>query len=150
MRPWIALGSALLATTIPNSAASGADVVFHARAGSKAPFSPAVRAGDFIFVSGQIGLGPDGRPPKSMAVAARAAMDGVRGALRSAGADLRDVVKCTVFLVDMSQWDEFNAVYVTYFARDRLPARSALGAAALALGASVEVECVAFKPVARK
>jgi 2-iminobutanoate/2-iminopropanoate deaminase len=66
--------------------------------------------------------------------------------LKLAGAGLDDVFKCTVMLADMSQWARFNAVYVTYFKPDRLPARSAFGASGLAFGAGVELECMAYMP----
>ena len=58
---------------------------------------------------------------------------------------MNDVVKCTVFLADVSQWGEFNQVYTTYFSKP-YPARSALGANGLALGAALEVECIAAFP----
>ncbi len=136
-----------LAITIPSIEATAQDApVFHARSGSKAPFSPAVRVGDLILLSGQIGALPDGTIPPAMADQAKAAMENIRGALTMAGADFDDVVKCTVMLDDMSKWGEFNAVYVTYFKPGRLPARSAFGTRGLALGAGVEVECMAYKP----
>jgi 2-iminobutanoate/2-iminopropanoate deaminase len=123
--------------------------VFHARPGSSAPFSPAVRAGDLIFASGQIGATADGKIPAAMADQARAALDNTKAALALAGATLDDVVKCTVMLADMSQWAAFNQVYVTYFKPGRLPARSAFGTNGLAMGAGVEMECIAYKPLGR-
>ena len=66
--------------------------------------------------------------------------------LRFCGLDFADVVKCTVMLADMSEWAEFNAIYTTYFAPDRLPARSAFGCNGLALGAKLELECLARYP----
>lgn len=124
--------------------------VFYTRSGSTLPFSPAVRAGDWIFASGQIGARADGTIPADMAEQARLAMDHTGAALALAGAGFDDVVKCTVMLGDMRQWPAFNAVYVTYFKAGRLPARSAFGANGLALGAGVEVECLAYQPGARK
>ena len=73
-------------------------------------------------------------------------MENIGTVLRYCGLDFADIVKCTVMLADMSEWAEFNKIYVTYFAPDRLPARSALGANGLALGAKVEVECIARFP----
>ena len=58
-----------------------------------------------------------------------------------------NVVKCTIMIADMSKWEDFNKVYVTYFKPGRLPARSALGANGLALGGEIEVECMAYAPV---
>jgi 2-iminobutanoate/2-iminopropanoate deaminase len=69
--------------------------------------------------------------------------------LRASGLGFADTVKITVMLADMRRWAEFNAVYLTYFDRDRLPARSAFGASGLALGGEVEVECVAYWPGGR-
>lgn len=142
---------ALLATTISTEAwAQEASATFFARPGSTAPFSAAVRAGDTIYLSGQIGLTAEGKVPATMADSARAAMESLRTALSFAGADFSDVVKCTVMLTDMSKWAEFNAVYIGYFKPGHLPARSAMGVTSLALGAAVEVECVAYKPVRAK
>ena len=120
---------------------------YFAEPGSAAPFSAAVRAGDFIFASGQIGITANGEIPASIEDQARLAMDNLQQAFKSAGADLSDVVKCTVMLDDMRQWPDFNKVYVSYFKPGHLPARSAFGADGLALGAGVEVECIAYKPL---
>ena len=69
-------------------------------------------------------------------------MDNIRMTLEAHGATMEDVVKCTVMLADISEWSTFNEIYKTYF-EERYPARSALGASGLALGARVEVECIA-------
>jgi enamine deaminase RidA (YjgF/YER057c/UK114 family) len=106
--------------------------------------------GDVVYASGQIGARADGTIPPNMADQAKLAMDHVGEALTLAGAGFDDVFHCTVMLADMSQWGEFNKVYVTYFRPGRLPARSAFGANGLALGAGVEVECNAYKPVEAK
>ena len=81
-----------------------------------------------------------------MAGEARQTMENIGAVLRFCGLDFADVVKCTVMLADMSEWAEFNKVYVTYFAPDRLPARSAFGCSGLALGGRLEVECIARYP----
>ena len=73
-------------------------------------------------------------------------MANIQKTLAAHGASFDDVFKCTVFLADMKTWGEFNKYYVTYFKPDRLPSRSALGVAALAAGAALELECVAFVP----
>lgn len=77
-------------------------------------------------------------------------MDNVRNALSMAGTDLSHVVKCTVMMEDMKQWQSFNRVYVTYFDPRRLPARSAFGTNGLALSAKLEVECMAYHPLAER
>ncbi|MEH3037144.1 MAG: RidA family protein [Sphingomonas adhaesiva] len=144
--------SALVLLTLlaaPVAAQTRPPVEHIARPGSRAPFSPAVRAGDTIYLSGQIGALPDGTIPKGMDAQARAAMTNLGDAARMAGVGFDDMVKCTVMLADMSQWAAFNAVYVTYFAPGRLPARSAFGVNGLAMGAGVEIECIAIAPSRR-
>ncbi len=114
------------------------------------PFSEAVRAGDLLFVSGEIGSQPGkmGLVPGGITAEARQAIENVRGILQRHGADLRDVVACTVFLADMKEWPAFNNVYKEYF-KPPFPARSATGATGLALGARVELQCTAYVPGAR-
>ena len=115
-----------------------------APAGPVRPFSPAVRANGFLFLSGQIGTDSLGRVvPGGIAAETRQTMENVRAVLARAGSSFDRVVKCTVYLADMREWEAMNAVYVNYFAPGRRPARSAAGASGLALGARVEVECLA-------
>jgi 2-iminobutanoate/2-iminopropanoate deaminase len=118
-----------------------------ARAGGfRLPFSSAVRVGDVLYLSGVIGTGGDGALVPGMEAQTRQTMDNIGAMLKRAGRSFDDVFKCTVMIDDMREWQAFNAVYVTYFKPDRLPARSALGADGLALGALVEVECLAHAP----
>lgn len=108
------------------------------------PFSDAVRAGGLLFVSGQLGVGDDLKVVTGgIAAETRQAMERIKAIVERNGGSMRRVVKCTCMLADMSEWAAMNAVYVTYFPADRLPARSAFGAAGLALGARVEIECIA-------
>ena len=109
------------------------------------PFSPAVPAGSLLFLSGQIGQVPEGmdRHTDGFDAAVKGAMDAIGAILTSNGLDYGDVVKCTVMLADMTDWPRFNAAYLPYFKGKRLPARSAFGANGLALGAPLEVECIA-------
>ena len=107
------------------------------------PFSSAVRAGDTLYLSGNIG-----NLPGTLELAAggiegetRQTMDNIAATLEAFGSSTDDVVKCTVFLADMSEWGAMNEVYRTYFSNP--PARSALGASGLALDARVEIECIA-------
>lgn len=111
------------------------------------PFSEAVRAGGFLFVSGQVGNRPGTMQlvPGGLPAEAAQALDNVAAVLGRHGASLADVVKCTVFLADIREWPAFNEVYRTRF-RAPYPARSALAASGLALGARVEVECIAWAP----
>jgi len=108
------------------------------------PFSSAVRAGDTVYLSGALGITPDGKLGDGMEAQARLAMDNLGAALKLAGLGWADVVKCTVMLDDMKDWPAFNKVYVTYFPDQKFPARSAFGADGLALGALAEVECIAY------
>ena len=112
--------------------------------GQRLPFSSAVRAGDTLYLSGQIGIGTDGKLPPGIDAQARQAMNNIGGVLKGQGLGWGDVVKCTVMLDNMSDWPAFNQVYVTYFPDGNLPARSAFGADGLALGALLEVECLAY------
>ena len=140
----VALAALALSAAAPANAA-GPLVYFPAPPvqGHPAPFSSAVRAGDILYLSGQIGIGRDGKLPPGIDAQARLAMDNIGGVLKRSGLGWGDVFHCTAMLSDMANWPAFNAVYVSYFAPGRLPARSAMGANGLALGALVEVECQA-------
>jgi 2-iminobutanoate/2-iminopropanoate deaminase len=111
------------------------------------PFSPAVRVGNLILLAGQIGTsGADATGalvPGGIEAETRQTMENIKTALAAVGSSMDKVVKCTVMMADMAEWDRMNAVYRTYFAPGRLPARSAFGANGLALGARVEIECLA-------
>jgi 2-iminobutanoate/2-iminopropanoate deaminase len=111
--------------------------------GRPLPFSSAVRIGDVLYLSGQMGFRDDGTLADGMAGQARQALENVRSVLQSAGLGFADVFHCTVMLADMSQWADFNKVYLEYFS-DPLPTRSAFGANGLALGGLVELECQTY------
>lgn len=115
---------------------------FKADPSSPLPFSDAVRVGDLLFVSGQIGT-VSGMTLIEGGIQAetRQTMDNIRAILERNGSSMSRVVKCLIMLDDVGEWSVMNEVYVTYF--DPLPARSAIGADGLALGARVEVECIA-------
>jgi 2-iminobutanoate/2-iminopropanoate deaminase len=102
------------------------------------PYTPVVRSGEWIVVSGQIGLGPDGLAD-GMAEQLRVALANLEGLLADQGATVADVVKTTVFLTTMDDYVEMNEVYLETFTGTP-PARSAVAVAALPLGALVEVE----------
>jgi len=109
------------------------------------PFSSAVRVGDLLFLSGQIGVHPGSRElvPGGIGEETRQAMENIRAVLEFAGSGLDRVVKCTVFLRDMADYATMNTVYATFFPKDP-PARSTMGTTGLAFGAAVEVECIAL------
>ena len=106
------------------------------------PFSAAVRTGNLLFVSGQVGM-RGGKVGEGIEEQTRLTLENLRDVLVQAGCSLADVVKVTVFITDMSLWPRMNEVYREYFPSDP-PARSALGANGLALPELlVEMECVA-------
>jgi 2-iminobutanoate/2-iminopropanoate deaminase len=107
------------------------------------PFSSAVRVGNTLYLSGNIG-----NIPGTMDLAeggiqgeTRQALENIGRTLETFGSSMHNVVKCTVFLADMNEWAAMNEVYRTFFKNP--PARSALGASGLALDARVEIECIA-------
>lgn len=108
------------------------------------PFSDAVRVGDTLYLSGEIGRKPDGTLPEGIEAQGRQTMDNIGAKLKAQGLSWDDAVKCTVMLDNMADWPAFNKVYVTYFPDGKFPARSAFGADGLALGALVELECIAY------
>jgi len=110
------------------------------------PFSQAVVAGDLIFLSGQLGTPPGSGQVVSGGIEAetKQTMQNIKATLERYGSSMDNVAKCTVFLADMAEWSRMNSVYVTFFPNHK-PARSALGASGLALGARVEIECIAAK-----
>jgi reactive intermediate/imine deaminase len=108
------------------------------------PFSEAVQVGNLLLLSGQIGIGEDGRVvPGGIGAETRQAMANVRAVLERHGSSLDRVVKATVMLADMGEWAQMNVEYVKCFSGP-LPARSAFGTSGLALGARVEIECMAL------
>lgn len=108
------------------------------------PFSEAVRVGNTLYLSGQVGIAPGTLKlvPGGIKEEARQTMENIKASLEVHGYAMTDIVKCTVMLADISEWAAFNEVYKTFFS-GRYPARSAFGANGLALGARVEVECIA-------
>ena len=110
------------------------------------PFSEAVRVGKMLYLSGQIGVDPSMKlVPGGIEPETRKTLENITATLERYGSSLDQVVKVTVMLADMSEWATVNQVYVTYFPNHR-PARSALGANGLALGARIEIECLAVLP----
>ena len=115
-------------------------------AGKGYPFSESVRVGNILFISGQVGVDENNELVEGGIVGeTRQIMSNIGGALERRGLGFSDVVKCTVFLADVAEWGEFNTIYTSYF-EPPYPARSALGANGLALGARLEVECIAAYP----
>jgi reactive intermediate/imine deaminase len=141
MRQILAL--ALLAI-VPGLAAQEREVLKVPGAVSGLPFSPAVRFGNTIYLSGQIGnkIGTRELVPGGVAVETRQTLENIRTVLEAAGSSLDRVIKCTVFLADIGEYGAMNEVYASFFPNDP-PARSTVAGSGLALGARVEIECMA-------
>lgn len=114
--------------------------------GAIGPYSQAIEAGGFVFVSGQIPLDPatGAFVPGGVEEQAEQSLRNLKAVLAGAGCTLGDVVKATVFLTDMGAFAAVNAVYAKYFEGD-CPARSAVQVGALPKGALVEIEAIAVK-----
>jgi 2-iminobutanoate/2-iminopropanoate deaminase len=109
------------------------------------PYTPVVRAGDWVIVSGQLGL-KDDVLVKGVAAQTAQAVVNLKLRLAEAGVGIKDVKKTLCFLTDMDTFGTFNDAYVAGFGTSR-PARSTIGVAALPRGAAVEIEAWAYKPV---
>jgi 2-iminobutanoate/2-iminopropanoate deaminase len=108
------------------------------------PFSEAVRVGDMLYLSGQLGTDSTGRlVPGGIGPETRQALGNIAAALARHGSSPDRVVKCTVMLADIAEWPAMNEAYVAFFGSHR-PARSAFGTSGLALGARLELECMAL------
>jgi len=121
-------------------------VIYSDRApGALGPYSQAIRTGDYIFTSGQVGMDPATGKLVQGGIEAqtRQAMENLRSVLQAGGADFSKVVKSTVYLADIKDFAAFNGVYGTYFPANP-PARSAFQVGALPLGAAVEIEMIAL------
>jgi 2-iminobutanoate/2-iminopropanoate deaminase len=110
------------------------------------PYSQAVRVGDFVFCSGQTGLDPaTGILRAGVAAQAEQVLDNLAAVLAAAGANFADVVKTTIFLTDMADFQTVNAIYGKRFSGE-LPARSTVQVAALPKNGAVEIEMIAYVP----
>lgn len=113
----------------------------------RGPYSPAVKAGGFIYVSGQISVDPatDQAHLGDVSTETRQVLENIRTNLAACGATLADVVRCTVYLTNIADFAAMNAVYAEFFGASK-PARSTIGVAALPLaGAKVEIDAIAYK-----
>ena len=109
------------------------------------PYTPAVRAGNLLFISGQIGRDPDtGKPYDDFERQVEGTIEALRVLVEAGGGTLADIVKTTVFLDDIQNFARLNAVYARYFNGPVLPARSTFQVAALPVGAAVEIEAIAL------
>jgi len=112
------------------------------------PYSQGIDAGQFLFCSGQVGLDPaTGRLAGGLEAQVEQTLRNLGAVLRAAGLDYPDVVKTTIFLIDLDDFKAVNAVYARFFA-DAPPARSTFAVAGLPGGASVEIEAIAVQRTA--
>lgn len=112
---------------------------------SNLPFSEMVIVDNVMYLSGQVGSKPEDvmtLVPGGIKAEAKQMLENIKTLLEQNGSSLDHVVKCTVMLADINEWQDFNSVYVQYFPNEK-PARSAFGTSGLALGARVEMECIA-------
>lgn len=137
------VGAVLLSGCDPDTPRNAGPEFFPMPGDRDLPFSEAVRVGDMLYLSGQLGTDSSGRlVPGGIGPETRQALTNISAALERHGLSLNQVVKCTVMLADIKDWPAMNEVYVTFF-RSHRPARSAFGTSGLALGARLELECMA-------
>jgi reactive intermediate/imine deaminase len=117
-----------------------------AGAAANLPFSPAVRVGNLLYLSGQLGTDSTGSlVPGGVEAETRQALTNIKNLLEANGSSMDHVVKCLVMLADIGEWAKMNSVYVTFFPVHK-PARSAFGTSGLARGGRLEIECIATLP----
>jgi 2-iminobutanoate/2-iminopropanoate deaminase len=111
----------------------------------RGPYTPAVRAGDFLFLSGMVATDPITNEfvPGSTAQQTRATLNNIQRLLEGCGARIEDVVKCSVFLLDAADFQEMNAVYAEFFPLAK-PARTTVAATLMDTRLRVEIECIAY------
>jgi reactive intermediate/imine deaminase len=147
MRPIQGIATVLLLVAA-TAQASGPRTYFDPRTNAlnknDPPFSGSVKVGDTLYISGQIGLGPDRKPPADVTEEAKLVLDAVKAQVVKAGLTMDDLVSVQVFCSDVKHFDAFNAVYRTYFTKE-FPARAFLGSGTLLFGARFEVMGVAVK-----
>lgn len=109
-----------------------------------APLSEAVRVGQILYLSGQLGIDGSGTlVTGGVKAETKQVLENIRAILEKNSSGMDHVIKCTVMLADIADRSAMNEVYSTYFAKDRMPARSTFGTTGLAVGAKVEIECMA-------
>jgi len=131
--------------TAANLAAQGKEVLKVPGAVDGLPFSPVVKVGNILYLSGQLGNVPGTRQLADTGITGqtRQTLENIKATLTAAGSSMERVFKCTVFLSNIADYAAMNAVYAAYFPKDP-PARSTVAGSGLALGARVEIECLAL------
>jgi len=107
------------------------------------PYSQAVESGGLIFCSGQIGLSPAGELAASFPLQVKQCLNNLQAVLKAANCNFENVLKVTVFLTEIENFQKFNEIYSTFFANEKFPAREVVGVAALPKGAQVEISLIA-------
>lgn len=107
--------------------------------------SAAIRVGDILYLSGQLGFVPGGRglAPGGIKPETQATLENIKRVVEAAGSSMEKVVKCTVFLADIAEFAQMNEVYRTFFPKDP-PTRSTVAVAGLVASARIEIECLAL------
>jgi reactive intermediate/imine deaminase len=104
-----------------------------------------VRVGNILYLSGKLGTDSSGKlAAGGIGPETKQTLENIKAVLEKNGSSMDHVIKCTVMLADIKEWADMNTVYVTYFKKERLPARSAFGTSGLVNNARVEIECMAM------
>lgn len=104
-----------------------------------------VRVGNILYLSGKLGTDSTGKlAAGGIGPETKQTLENIKAVLDKNGSSMDHVIKCTVMLADIKEWADMNAVYVTFFKKERLPARSAFGTSGLVNNARVEIECMAM------
>jgi len=129
----------------PPATAQSTTVEYQSAANPSArTLSDFVRVGNILYLSGKLGTDSAGNlAPGGIGPETKQTMENIKTVLEKNGSSMDNVIKCTVMLTDIKEWAEMNTVYVTFFKKERLPARSALGVSGLVRNARVEIECMA-------
>ena len=143
-----ALATAAVMTLCTPAIAQPDGPQFRPLEGSATPYSEAVQVGDTLYLAGKLGTAADGSGlvPGGIIAETRRAMESIGETLAKYDLSHDAVFKCTVFLADINDFAKFNAVYRTFFKEGRYPARSTVAVKGLALGAAIEIECMAHAP----
>jgi 2-iminobutanoate/2-iminopropanoate deaminase len=129
----------------PQATAQSTTVEYSSAANPSArPLSDFVRVGNMLYLSGKLGTDSTGKlAPGGIGPETKQTLENIKAVLEKNRSSMDNVIKCTVMLADIKEWAEMNTVYVTFFKKERLPARSAFGTSGLVQGARVEIECMA-------
>lgn len=141
MKTSLALVIILFSTTF--TFAQDNEMVTYAQSGNR-PFSPAVIVGNTIYLSGMIGVENGELVSGGIVAETKQVLENIKKVLEQNGSSMNKVLKCTCMLADIDEWEKMNSEYVKYFPNNK-PARSAFGTSGLAIGARVEIECIAVK-----